>query len=61
VRNGFSIDEIYDMTLDQVKLYNKSCIRLYNRELAAFTASVMMGSRGEEKATKKYIKGLEQS
>lgn len=49
------------MTLPQITLYVK-CNRMLDRqEMAATTTSMMMGSRGEEKAVKKYIKSLEES
>lgn len=49
------------MTLPQIDLYIKACRGHDRREMAALTVSTMMASRGEEKATKKYIKSLEES
>lgn len=49
------------MTLQQIALYAKAGRKTDRQELAAVTVSMMMASRGEEKATKKYIQGLEES
>ena len=49
------------MSLQQISLFAQAARKLDRQELAASTVSVMMASRGEEKATKKFIKSLEES
>ena len=49
------------MSISQIALFAKAARKLDRQDLAAQTVSVLMASRGEEKAAKKYIKGLEES
>lgn len=61
ISHGFSMDEINEMTLSQLKLFVSAATKKAAIEQMQFISGVAVGSQSEGKTIKKSISQLEKS
>lgn len=59
VRNGFSLSDIREMTIDQINLYIMACFRAEKRSTWNNVISTLAGSRYDENGLNKLKRELE--